>query len=81
VSFISAALRTSAVASRTSATSARSTGTPSRTTTGMLANSRGSSMRPITRTSRSPAPRVTRPAGTSWFSRCSAADTCAGEMP
>ena len=38
-------------------------------------------MRPVTRTSRSCSPRHTRPAGTSWFSRCSAAETCAGLMP
>jgi hypothetical protein len=74
------ALRASAVPSTTLATSPRRTGTPPRTATVMSRKARGSSTRPVMRTSRSWSPRRTRPAGTSWFSRCSACITCCGEM-
>ena len=45
----------------------------------LVAKSRGSAMRPLTRTRSSRAPRSTRPAGTSAFSRCSAATTMSGD--
>ncbi len=81
----SEALRFSAVPSTTVATSPSLTATcprgPWRTETAMSANAAGSTTRPVTRTSCSVAPRCTRPAGTSWFSRWSAAITCGGLTP
>jgi hypothetical protein len=78
---ISAAVRRFSAPSTTTATSLMRTGVPPRTVTGMSANALGSTMRPVTRTSFSVAPRSMRPAGTSWFSRWSAAASCAGERP
>jgi hypothetical protein len=72
------------VPSTTVATSARRTGAPAappaprRSATAISAKVRGSCTRPVTRTRRSLEPLRTRPAGTSWFSRCSAAMTCGG---
>ncbi len=77
----SAVARGSATPSITVATSPTVTATPLRTTTGIVANAFGSVTRPVMRTSCSMLPRLTRPAGISWFSRSSTAMTCGGEMP
>ena len=76
-----AALRCSAVPSTTLPRSRMRTGTPCRTVTTTSAKARGSRTRPVTRSSRSVSPRLTRPTGTSWFSRCRASVTCAGLTP
>ena len=62
---ISVLVRRSSAPSTTLATSPMRIGVPFRTATGMSANDAGSTMRPVTRTSRSVAPRSMRPAGTS----------------
>ncbi len=75
------AVRFSAVPSTTFPTSRTRMGAPFRTTTVTSPKASGSVMRPVMRTRRSESPRWMRPAGTSWFSRWSAATTCAGETP
>ena len=64
-----AAERASSAASMRRATSPRRIGTPSRTSTTSRSKSAGSRSRPVTRTSFSPGPSSSRPAGTSMFSR------------
>ena len=78
---ISAAVRRFSAPSTTVATSLIRMGVPERTVTGISPNERGSTMRPVTRTSRSVTPPSMRPAGTSWFSRWSAAVSCDGDRP
>ena len=73
--------RSSSVASSTRATSESRTVSPARVVMITLSNWCGSTMRPVTRTSCSPAPRSTRPAGTSMFCRCNAAEICGTVTP
>jgi hypothetical protein len=79
---MSVAERRSAVPSTIVATSPRRIGNRliPRRRSPMLMSAKffGSSTRPVTRTRRSVVPLFTRPAGTSWFSRCSAAMTWGG---
>ncbi len=72
-----AAERGSSASSRVTATSPSRMGTPPRMSTTRRSNSAGSCNRPATRTSRSPGPNSSRPAGTSRFSEASVAMICA----
>src|SRR5574341_510448 len=78
---MNAASRASSCVSSIRATCPKRTGMPPRTVTARLAKSSGFRTRPCTRTRFSLLPRSTRPAGTSSFSRLTAATTMSGETP